>query len=175
MVHGRWSYLRLSEMILYFFYKNILFTLPQFYFAFVNGFSAQTIYDNYYVTTYNLIFTAFPLGTKAVLEKDIDYKVRLPSKESKKEKVLYKEDPKLKALFPNLYAENKQNLTFTLPAFLISVFEGAVAAVALFLFALFGVNYRLVNDDGIPHSLWTMSITLYTAIIWVSYFCTSLA
>jgi len=167
MVHGRWSYLRLSEMILYFFYKNMLFTLPQFYFAFVNGFSAQTIYDDYYVSTYNLVFTAFPLGTKAVLEKDIDYKVRLPKKETKKEGVLYKEDPKIKALFPRLYRENKQNPTFTLPAFLISVLEGAVAAVALFLFAIFGINHHFVNADGIPHSLWSMSIALYTAVIWV--------
>ena len=68
-------------MILYFFYKNMLFTLPQFYFAFINGFSAQTFYDDYYVTLYNLIFTAFPLGVKAVLEKDVDYKVRLPRNE----------------------------------------------------------------------------------------------
>jgi P-type E1-E2 ATPase len=28
LFHGRWSYLRNSELILYFFYKNIVFTLP---------------------------------------------------------------------------------------------------------------------------------------------------
>jgi P-type E1-E2 ATPase len=28
LVHGRWNYLRNAELILYFFYKNIVFTLP---------------------------------------------------------------------------------------------------------------------------------------------------
>ena len=167
MVHGRWSYIRLAEMILYFFYKNMLFTLPQFYFAFCNGFSAQTIYDDYYVTLYNLIFTAFPLGCKAVLEKDVDYKVRLPRKECTPDKV-YVEDQRIKGLMPNLYAETKDNLIFTLPAFLAWVFEGALMAVALFLFAYFGIGWqRLVNDDGQPHDMWSMSIALYTAVIWV--------
>ena len=41
LVHGRMTYLRNSEVILYFFYKNVVFTLPQFYYAFYNGFSAN--------------------------------------------------------------------------------------------------------------------------------------
>ncbi len=28
LVHGRWSYMRNAELILYFFYKNMVFTLP---------------------------------------------------------------------------------------------------------------------------------------------------
>lgn len=36
----RWNYIRISEMILYFFYKNFVFTIPQFFFSFWNGFSA---------------------------------------------------------------------------------------------------------------------------------------
>ena len=66
-VHGRWNYIRISEMILYFFYKNMLFTLPQFITAFYNGFSGQTVYEDIYITLYNLIFTAMPLIIRAVL------------------------------------------------------------------------------------------------------------
>ena len=33
-VHGKWSYIRISEMILYFFYKNMVFTIVQFYYSF---------------------------------------------------------------------------------------------------------------------------------------------
>jgi phospholipid-transporting ATPase len=61
-VHGRWSYIRISEMILYFFYKNMIFTIPQFYFAFIDAFSARAVFDDFYITFYNLVFTAFPLG-----------------------------------------------------------------------------------------------------------------
>ena len=60
-------------MILYFFYKNMLFTVPQFIAAFYNGFSGQTIFDDIYITLYNLIFTAVPLLIRAVLEQDVNY------------------------------------------------------------------------------------------------------
>jgi len=60
-------------MILYFFYKNMLFTLPQFIAAFYNGFSGQTIFDDIYITLYNLMFTALPLLIRAVLEQDVNY------------------------------------------------------------------------------------------------------
>ncbi len=60
-------------MILYFFYKNMLFTLPQFIAAAYNGFSGQTVFDDIYVTLYNLVFTAIPLLIRAVFEQDVNY------------------------------------------------------------------------------------------------------
>lgn len=67
--------MRISEMIIYFFYKNMMFTIPQFYFAFFSGYSGQTVFDDWYVTLYNLIFTALPLIAKAVLDQDVNYKL----------------------------------------------------------------------------------------------------
>lgn len=60
-------------MILYFFYKNMLFTLPQFIAAFFNGFSGQTLFDDIYLTLYNLVFTAAPLLIRAIFEQDVNY------------------------------------------------------------------------------------------------------
>lgn len=51
----------------------MLFTLPQFIAAFFNGFSGQTIFDDIYITLYNLLFTAIPLLIRAVLEQDVNY------------------------------------------------------------------------------------------------------
>lgn len=44
-VHGRECYRRNGFLITYFFYKNIIFTLPLFYFGFFNHFSGLLIYD----------------------------------------------------------------------------------------------------------------------------------
>lgn len=68
LVHGRWSYLRNADLILYFFYKNIVFTLPQMFYAFINAYSGQTIYDDWYISFYNLFFTSLPLGMKAIFD-----------------------------------------------------------------------------------------------------------
>jgi len=89
LVHGRWNYMRISEMILYFFYKNMLFTIPQFVAAFYNGFSGQTIFDDIYITLYNLLFTSIPLLFRAVLEQDVNYVYH------RKQRVINYEEPQL--------------------------------------------------------------------------------
>ncbi|CAM0957021.1 unnamed protein product [Alopecurus aequalis] len=61
LVHGRWSYLRLCKVITYFFYKNLTFTLTQFWFTFQTGFSGQRFYDDWFQSLYNVIFTALPV------------------------------------------------------------------------------------------------------------------
>lgn len=75
LVHGRWSYLRIAEMVMYFFYKNLIFTIPQFYFSFTCAYSGQTIFDDWFITLYNIIFTALPLIIRAIVEQDVYYKV----------------------------------------------------------------------------------------------------
>lgn len=81
LVHGRWNYIRIAEMILYFFFKNMLFTMPQFLLAFFCGYSGQSIYDDWFISFYNLIFTSVPLVIRAVLEQDINYVIaRNPNK-----------------------------------------------------------------------------------------------
>ena len=45
----------------------MLFTIPQWLTAFFVGYSGQTVYDDAYVTLYNLLFTAIPLLLRAVL------------------------------------------------------------------------------------------------------------
>jgi phospholipid-transporting ATPase len=73
--HGRLNYLRNSEMILYFFYKNLVMTLPHFLFAFNNGFSGQTIYDDWYIALFNMGFTAWPLAWRAMLDQDVNHTI----------------------------------------------------------------------------------------------------
>ena len=73
LIHGRWNYIRISEMILYFFYKNMLFTVPQLVLAFYIGYSGTTLFDDLYIALYNLAFTSVPLVVRAVLEQDINY------------------------------------------------------------------------------------------------------
>ena len=48
-----------------------MFTLPQAYYAFVCAFSAQTVFDDWYISLYNTIFTAVPLVAKAIYEVDV--------------------------------------------------------------------------------------------------------
>ncbi|CAO3676123.1 unnamed protein product [Umbelopsis vinacea] len=60
LVHGAWSYQRLSKMIFYYFYKNVALYLTQFWYAFYNGFSGSTLYESWTMSCFNVIFTFLP-------------------------------------------------------------------------------------------------------------------
>ena len=57
--HGGWSYARLSKVVLYSFYKNIVLYLIQLWFAFSNGFSGMTLFETWTGSAYNIAFAVF--------------------------------------------------------------------------------------------------------------------
>ncbi|KAI9609465.1 hypothetical protein H4Q26_007421 [Puccinia striiformis f. sp. tritici PST-130] len=69
LVHGTWSYVRLTKLILYSFYKNITLYLIGFYFSFANGFSGQTLFESWTLTFYNVVFTVMPPFVLGVLDQ----------------------------------------------------------------------------------------------------------
>lgn len=60
LVHGHWSYDRLSNMVLYFFYKNAAFVFLIFWYQLYCGFSGAVMIDQMYLMLYNLLFTSLP-------------------------------------------------------------------------------------------------------------------
>lgn len=69
LYHGRESYRKNSQLIMFNFYKNLLLVLPQFWFGFVNGFSSANIYDPWVYQLYNVIFTSFPIIIYAIFDQ----------------------------------------------------------------------------------------------------------
>jgi magnesium-transporting ATPase (P-type) len=70
--HGRYSLVRNSYFIYFFFFKNILFSLPQLWLCFFTGFSGSNYYDSWYYLGYNSFATALPIAFYALMEEDID-------------------------------------------------------------------------------------------------------
>ena len=57
------------QVVMYFFYKNLTFTLTQFWFTFRTGFSGQRFYDDWFQSLYNVFFTALPVIVLGLFEK----------------------------------------------------------------------------------------------------------
>uniref|UniRef100_A0A8D0MFB7 Phospholipid-transporting ATPase n=1 Tax=Sus scrofa TaxID=9823 RepID=A0A8D0MFB7_PIG len=71
LVHGHFYYIRISELVQYFFYKNVCFIFPQFLYQFFCGFSQQTLYDTAYLTLYNISFTSLPILLYSLMEQHV--------------------------------------------------------------------------------------------------------
>ncbi|KAI7888933.1 uncharacterized protein EV154DRAFT_604382 [Mucor mucedo] len=80
LVHGRWSYLRTSEMIFTFFYKNIMWTLVLFWYQLMCSFTGTMMFDYSYITLYNLVFTSLPCIIAGVFDQDLkaEYSFKFP-------------------------------------------------------------------------------------------------
>ena len=71
LVHGHWSYDRIANMILYFFYKNSCLVWIIFFFQIFCGFSGQPAIEQMYLQTYNLLWTSLPPIITAVFDQDV--------------------------------------------------------------------------------------------------------
>ena len=170
-VHGKWSYIRISEMILYFFYKNMVFTICQFYFSFYCGYSGMTIYDDYYITFYNMLFTAGPLVVRAIIEQDIYYKFPVKINpdllQAFNNSSYTKEKQILKKYYPKLYYIGQKNTLFTYSHFLSWIWQGVLHGLLIFFFCTYYLGSQINNVEGYNSDIWLNSITLYTSIIMV--------
>ena len=147
-VHGYLNYMRNSMMIIYFFYKNFVFTIVHFFFGFLNDFSGQTIIDDWFISLYNLLFTSIPLAGRCIL----DYSVR-------------PDDGKIvDLLIPFLYKEQKNNPIFSIKNFLLNLLKGAFHSLFNYCFTIFNIYY-LLDENGYESNIWTISVSLYTNIL----------
>ena len=55
----------------YFFYKNMTYTLTQFWFNLYALNSGQRLYDDWYQAFYNLLFTSLPVIVAGLLDQDV--------------------------------------------------------------------------------------------------------
>ena len=149
LFHGRANSNRISQMILYFFYKNFVFTISHFFFAFNCLSSGQTIIDDWFITFYNLIFTALPLAVQACSDFDI------------KEK----DGDLIAEMLPFLYKESRDDPAFCLRNFLGSLIKGLGFGALNFFCLRIAVETNSINNLGLNENLWFDSLVLYTNII----------
>uniref|UniRef100_A0A8K9Y1B2 Phospholipid-transporting ATPase n=1 Tax=Oncorhynchus mykiss TaxID=8022 RepID=A0A8K9Y1B2_ONCMY len=145
LVHGRWSYLRMCRFLCYFFYKNFAFTMVHFWFGFFCGFSAQTVYDQYFITLYNIVYTSLPVLAMGIFDQDV---------------------PEQRSLeYPKLYEPGQLNLLFNKREFFICITQGIYTSVVLF-FVPYAILSHGTQGTGEPLADYqTFAVTTATALV----------
>ncbi|XP_015076708.1 phospholipid-transporting ATPase 3-like isoform X2 [Solanum pennellii] len=144
LVHGRWSYLRICKVVTYFFYKNLMFTLTQFWFTFRTGFSGQRFYDDWFQSLYNVIFTALPVIILGLFEKDVS--------------------ASLSRKYPELYKEGIRNTFFKWRVVATWAFFAVYQSLILYNFVIHS-STKGMNSSGKMFGLWDVSTMAYTCVV----------
>ncbi|GAB2214152.1 hypothetical protein Drorol1_Dr00018492 [Drosera rotundifolia] len=144
LVHGRWSYIRISKVVLYFFYKNFTFTLTQLWFTFQDGFSGQRFYDDWYQAFYNVFFTSLPVLMLGLFDKDVSASL------SKK--------------YPQLYMEGLRNVYFNWRMVAVYAFFSVYQSLIFYYFIITSGSSPQTSS-GKMFGLWDISTMAFTCVV----------
>ena len=128
LVHGRWSYLRMAKFLRYFFFKNFAFTWCHVWYAFFNGFSANAVFEPYFIALYNIVFTSLPVLLMGIVDQDVTDQYLLR--------------------FPRLYIAGQKGLLFNKYSFFFSLFKGALVSLVLYLICFGSFYYSIYQGTG---------------------------
>jgi len=110
LVHGRLSYHRTAQVILYSFFKNLALVSLLFYYSFFNGWSGTSLYESMVYGGYNF-FLGLPIICVGIFDLDVP--------------------PEYSSLFPALSYHSSQhsqllNFTVMVKWMLLAFFQGVV-------------------------------------------------
>lgn len=71
LVHGRWNYVRTAKFVLWTFWKEMFFYMPQEIFTRFTGYTGTSLYESWSLTVLNVLFTSLCVITPGVWEQDL--------------------------------------------------------------------------------------------------------
>lgn len=137
-VHGRWNFLRMSELIYYSFYKNIAMITVFWIYGFWTLWSGTNVYEETFLVYFNVAFSAVPPFVVACFEKDV---ARTP---------LYR--------YPELYRESRVHY------WNLQTFTGWIIAAVCVSVVVFFVGFGIWGDGVL---MWNGRSLGYDSVIYI--------
>ncbi|KAK7530263.1 phospholipid P-type ATPase transporter [Phyllosticta citribraziliensis] len=145
LVHGSWSYQRVSKVILYSFYKNIALFMTQFWYSFQNAFSGEVIYESWTLSFYNVFFTVMPPFVLGIFDQFVS--------------------ARLLDRYPQLYQLSQKGVFFRMHSFFSWVGNGFYHSLLLYIASQGIYLWDLPQADGRVAGHWVWGCALYTAAL----------
>ncbi|KAK0439550.1 phospholipid-translocating ATPase [Armillaria borealis] len=150
-VHGHWSYARNGNMILNFFYKNIVCIGVLWWFQIYCGWSSNYVFEYTYLLFWNSFWTIAPVIAIGLFDRLIDADVLMA--------------------IPELYRYGREGKWFGLKWFTVYMFDGVYQSAVIFFLILYGYFSPTSRADGYDQYLLEFSTTMvFSAVIVANLF-----
>lgn len=144
LVHGRWSYKRLSKMVLYTVYKNMALTLCELYWATSTAFTGQPLLDPWMAGVYNLFCASIPPIVLGILDQELAAEYALS--------------------FPEIYVKGQRNTAFNLRVFLHWMTTAIWHSALIFYMTVWGLGDQ-PQGNGQHLGMWGFGTVVFTLVI----------
>ncbi|KAJ3387897.1 hypothetical protein HDU84_000433 [Entophlyctis sp. JEL0112] len=142
LVHGGWAYARMSKLVLYCFYKNITLYLVQFWFAFDNGFSGQTIFESWMQSCYNVMFTLLQPVALGIFDQFVS--------------------ARMLDRYPQLYRLGQRSEFYNNKTFVFWVANSFLHSFMIYSLLKVATTESQMLSDGRVVNIWLVGMILYT-------------
>lgn len=150
LVHGRWNYVRTAKFVLWTFWKEMFFYLPQQVFTRYTGYTGTSLYESWSLTVLNVLFTSLCTIVPGVWEQDLSAETLLA--------------------VPELYVYGQRGEALNLRRYLGWMLGATVDGLLMFFGCWAGYGYfgQLggFRDDG----LYAFGNLIFSsAIVWINF------
>lgn len=144
LVHGRWSYKRLSKMVLFTIYRNATLTLCELYWASFSAFSGQPLLDPWMGGLYNLLLTSLPPIVLGVFDQELvaDYALA----------------------FPEIYSKGQRNTAYSFRVFLSWILSAIWQSAVIFFVCFWGFG-DIPQAGGQMLGMWAFGTVVFSVVI----------
>lgn len=141
-VHGRWNYLRTGRYVLATFWKEIVFYIVQAHFQMYAGYTGTSLYENWSLTVFNVLFTSLAVILPGILEKDLSQDTLLA--------------------VPELYTFGQRNEGFNFLQYFGWAIMGAIDSCIIWYPTWAVYRDRLFNNET---SLYSLGVACFTVSV----------
>ncbi|GAA5888077.1 hypothetical protein JCM6882_000274 [Rhodosporidiobolus microsporus] len=145
LVHGHWSYMRNSNMIVNFFYKEIIGIGVLFWFQFYCGYSATTVYEYTYLLFWNVFWTLVPVIFIGIFDRSVGEKVLMA--------------------VPELYEVGRKGKLFGIYRFSIYMLDGIFQSAVIYFFIFYSYDTTTARSDGYDINMYEFSTIMCVAAV----------
>ncbi|ORX77478.1 phospholipid-translocating P-type ATPase [Anaeromyces robustus] len=146
-IHGHYNYIRITKILLYSFYKNIVLIIPQIICGFYTYWSGTMVYEEMFLTAYNVLMTSIPGPVLACLERDLPVQA------------IYNNPPIYLETLKGKYWNKKLFIHW----FALAIYQGCMSFYMVFL----TLNDSVIKGDGktFANGYWGQCYIMETVVL----------
>lgn len=148
LVHGHWSYARNGNMIVNFFYKNIVCIGVLWWFQIYCGWSSQYVFEYTFLLWWNSFWTIAPTIAIGLFDRIVD-------------------DDVLMAL-PELYRYGREGHWFSMKLFIAYMLDGIMQSAIIYFIILYGYFVPTSRPDGYDVNQYEFSTVMVISAVFVA-------
>lgn len=150
LVHGRWNYVRTAKFVLWTFWKEIFFYMPQVIFTQFTAFTGTSLYESWSLTVLNVMFTSLAVIIPGMFEQDLKAETLLA--------------------VPELYSYGQKGKALNFVRFLRWMVAGGAEGVLVFYGCWAGYGYFGQLGGSRDDGLFALGNLVFSVcVIWINW------